>query len=309
MIKTLRITSVLVALGAIALLGFSAVYGIDKDPEVQALLNSDGPVDRFEQNQGRAEAQKNVNTKHPLVAAAERFALLLNPPKPPQPVVPKRNPVTNRIPAVAKNIASSTQLMGICYNAQDPNLSFALMDMPGKGQRWVGLNDTIDHHVVHQILSGEVVLLNGDQRQVLAVQKKPSVSLIRGENHVGPGAASDATEDARFKSGLRPSLTKRPIGRPPVRTLPLRSTTGTLTPEERAQIFDHALAEVEDMNQEVPGMSEEELALEKIRRDKVRAALIGARDRGRLDPSDANQLHELGKQFLEGQANSDMNDI
>jgi hypothetical protein len=310
MIKTLRITSVLVALGAIALLGFSAVYGIDKDPEVQALVGSDGPVAQFEKSQGRAEAQKNVNTKHPLVAAAEQYALLLNPPKPPQPVPTRRTPVTNRIPAVAKNIGSSTKLLGICYNAQDPNLSFALMDMPGKGQRWVGVHDEIDHHVVHEIMSSEVVLLNGDKRQVLAIEKKTTVSLIKGENQGVAGNEQDGEPPhARVNAGQRPSLSQRPIGRPQVRTLPLRSTVGTLTPEERAQIFDHALSQVEDMNQTVPGMSEQELALERIRREKVRAALIGARDRGRLTPSDANQLHALGRQFLEGQTNSDPNDM
>ena len=300
MIKTLRITSILVALGALALLGFSAVYGIDKDPEVQSLVKSEGPVAQFEKNQGKAAAQKNVNTKHPLVAAAEQYALLLNPPKPPQPVATKRNPVTSRIPAVAQNIGSSTKLLGICYNAQDPNLSFALMDMPGKGQRWVGLNDKIDHHVIHEIHNSEVVLLNGAQRQVLAVEKKPTVSLIKGENH---GVAGTALERTTVNPGLRPSLTTRPVGRPPVRTLPLRSTNSPLTPEERAQLLDEALAQVEEMDTNTPGMSQEELDMEQIRRDKVRAALIGARERGRLTPGDANQLQELGKQFLEGKTN------
>jgi hypothetical protein len=298
MIKTLRITSILVALGALALLGFSAVYGIDKDPEVQTLVKSEGPVAQFERNQGKAAAQKNVNTKHPLVAAAEEYALLLNPPIPPQPVAPKRNPVTNRIPAAAQNIGSSTKLLGICYNAQDPNLSFALVDMPGKGQRWVGLNDKIDHHVIHEIHNSEVVLMNGTQRQTLAVEKKQTVSLIKGENHGVAGTTADRT---RVTPGSRPSLTTRPTSRPPVRTLPLRSTNSPLTPEERAQLFDAALAQVEEMDTNTPGMSEEEMDMEQIRREKVRAALIGARERGRLNPDDANQLHELGRQFLEGQ--------
>jgi hypothetical protein len=74
-----------------------------------------------------------------------------------------------------------------------------------------------------------------------------------------------------------------------------------LTPEERAQLFDAALAQVEEMDTNTPGMSEEEMDMEQIRREKVRAALIGARERGRLNPDDANQLHELGRQFLEGQ--------
>ena len=223
MIKTLRITSVLVAMGAMALLGISVVYGIEKDPEVQALIDSDGPVAQFEQNQGRTAAQKNVNTKHPLVAAAEKYALLLNPPKAAPRVSPKSNPLTNKIRAsVAKNISSSTKLVGTCFNAEDPNLSFALVDTPGKGQRWVSLKDKIDHHMVHEILAGEVVLLNGDQRQVLTVEKKATLSLIKGENKGLAGVAPTKSVTVNRKPSsrtpsVRPSLAKRPVLRPPTR--------------------------------------------------------------------------------------------
>jgi len=313
MIKTLRITSVLVAMGAIALLGFSVVYGIDKDSEVQNLIKSDGPVARFEQNQGKVAAQKNVNTKHPLVAAAEKFALLLNPPKPTPVVRPTPKLGTNRVPAkAAEGVSSNSELVGICYNAQDPNLSFALIDTPGKGQRWVGLNDKIDHHVVHEIKDGEVILMNGAKFEPLTIQKKATVSLIKGENtgvtKAVPGKAIDATmERGRINSGLRSPLPQRPIGRPGTRNAPLRSTN-IMTPEERAKVFEHAVAQVREMQGDTPGMSAEDREREKIRRDKVMAEYL-ARDRGPLTPDDVKQYRTLGKEFLGLQANSDTNDM
>jgi hypothetical protein len=315
MIKTLRITSVLVAMGAIALLGFSVVYGIEKDSEVQALVDSDGPVAQFEQNRGRTAAQKNVNAKHPLVVAAEAYAKLLNPPKAARPVQAKRNLANNAIRAsVAENISSSTKLVGTCYNAEDPSLSFALVDTPGKGQRWISLNDKIDHHMVHEILDGEVVLLNGDQRQVLTVEKKATLSLIKGENQGLAGvaavkAARIDTKPSRGNPSVRPSLSKRPTLRPPTRTAPLRSVN-SVTPEERAQIFDRALAQAQEMQVEVPGMSDAEREMERTRREKVMAAILAAKDQRNLKPTnETDQLRNLGKGFFERQANSDMNEL
>lgn len=311
MIKTLRITSVLVALGAMALLGFSVVYGIDKDAEVQVLIESDGPVALFEQNQGRTAAQKNVNTKHPLVAAAEKYALLLNPPAPVKRTVTPRNTGASKARAVVtKNLSSSTKLVGTCYNAEDPNLSFALVDTPGKGQRWVSLNDKIDHHVIGEILSGEVVLYNGEQRQTLTVEKKATLSLIKGENRgvVGAPAKTGRVNTAPSKASTpRPSLATRPKLRPPTRNAALRST-GSVTAEERAQIFDRALAQAREMQVEVPGMSPEERAAERARREKVMAAILAARDQGQ-SKKDTDQLRDLGKEFIDSQTTSDMNEL
>lgn len=314
MIKTLRITSVLVAMGAIALLGFSVVYGIEKDSEVQALIESAGPVAQFEQNQGRTAAQKNVNTKHPLVVAAEEYALLLNPPKMATRTPVRRNPATNKIKAsVANNISSSTRLVGTCYNAEDPNLSFALVDVPGKGQRWISLKDKIDHHMVHEILDGELVLLNGSQRQVLTVEKKATLSLIKGENRGLVGVAASKSVNINSKSsrpspGLPPSLAKRPSLRPRTRTAPLRSVD-SVTPEERAQIFDRAMAQAQEMQVDVPGMSTTEQEMERVRREKVMAAILAARDKENLkSETDTHQLRELGKEFFDRQADLDMNE-
>ncbi len=310
MIKTLRITSVLVAMGAIVLMGMSVVFGIEKDSEVQALVKSEGPIAQFEQNRGKAAAKKNTNTKHPLVLAAEQYALLLNPPKPKRTVTTPRKLPTNKVPAVAQNISSSTKLVAICYNAQDPNFSFALMDVPGKGQRWVGINDTIDHHVVHEVLVGEVILMNGTQREALTIEKKATVSLIKGENQgvVGVDGTSVIGGTTRPLPGNRriSSQAKRPIGRPTTRNAALRSTN-TLTPEERAKVLIKALTEAQAMSVDVSGMSESQQKDERFRRDKIMAAILAAKNHAQSQSANASQLRELGKDFIDRQNSSDTN--
>ena len=94
--------------------------------------------------------------------------------------------------------------------------------------------------MVHEIKDGEVILMNGAKREPLTIQKKATVSLIKGENtgvtKAVPEKAIDATmERGRINSGLRSPLPQRPIGRPGTRNAPLRSTN-IMTPEERAMI-------------------------------------------------------------------------
>ncbi len=313
MIRTLRITSVLVAIGAIALLGFSVVYGIEKDPEVLALVQSEGPVAQFQQSQGRTAAQQNINAKHPLVVAAEAYAILMNPPKPKSRAPIKRGPSSKIKTSASVKLSSSTRLVGTCYNAEDPSLSFALVDMPGKGQRWVSIHDKIDHHTVGEILKGKVILLNGDKRQVLAVEKTASLSLIKGENgQLSTGATAVKAVTVKKPTsripGARPSLAKRPTLRPPTRSASLRST-GALTPDERARIFDRALAQAQEMQVDVPGMSAEAQEKERSRRDKVMAAILAAQDQEHpVTKRDSKQLHDLGKAFLDRQGHSDQNE-
>ncbi len=311
MIKTLRITSVLVAMGAIALMGMSVVSGIEQDSEVQALVKSEGPVAQFEQNQGKAAAKTNANTKHPLVMAAEQYALLLNPPKPKRTVPIPRKPSTNKVPAVAQNISSSTKLVAICYNAQDPNFSFALMDVPGKGQQWVGVNDKIDHHVVHEVLAGEVILMNGAQRQALTIEKTPTLSLIKGENQgvassVGSSALGGTAQPSPGNRRIS-SRAKRPIGRPATRSAALRSTN-TLTPEERAKALSKALTQAQEMQVDVSGMSESQQNDERLRREKIMAAIMAAKNQAQSQSANASQLRDLGKDFIDRQNGSDAND-
>jgi hypothetical protein len=311
MIKTLRITSVLVAMGAIALMGMSVVFGIERDSEVQALVKSEGPVAQFEQNQGKAAANKSANTKHPLVVAAEQYALLLNPPITKRPLKSPRKPTNSKTPVVAQNISGSTNLVALCYNAQDPNFSFALVDVPGKGQRWVGINDKIDHHVVHEILADKVILMNGNQRQTKTIEKKAIVSLIKGENQGAASAAGASVIGGTTKPlpGNRQisSRAKRPIGRPTTRNSALRSTH-TMTPEERAKALSKALTQAQEMQVDVSGMSESQQKDERIRREKIVAAIIAAKNQAQSESPNAGQLRELGKDFIDRQNSSGAND-
>lgn len=313
MINTLRITSVLVALGAMALLGMSVVYGIDKDSQVQDLITAQGPIALFEQNQGKAAAQTNVNAKHPLVSAAEQYALLMNPPEPPKPRVAPTRTLNNfqRPTSAQRNVSSSIRCVGICYNADDPKLSLALIDKPGKGQQWVRINDKVDHHVVQDIRNSEIVLMNGGQEQVVPVEKKPVLSLIKGENE----GADVTAKRVNVSDSSRPSIPSRPTGRPvPSRSLPLRSTEPVPEDMVEQQVNNEALEQVMTHirnTSEDPNMSESEREQLRIRNQMILEQLkMRARGRARLEPDTAAQLHSLGKDFVERHTQSlDSNDM
>ena len=80
MIKTLRITSIIVAALAAGFIIFPAFFTADSDNEIEKLLNSPSPIDKFKQDKD----SKTTNQKDqisPLVQQAKAFALYLNPPK------------------------------------------------------------------------------------------------------------------------------------------------------------------------------------------------------------------------------------
>jgi hypothetical protein len=117
MIKTLRITSVLAGLLAIAFVGISVVYGTDNDPEVDELLKAPSAVEEFEKNKGENARQANANTKSPLVVAAEELAKLINPPKK---IVPRTVKSGSKIPrrptpkVGPKKVSAKFRLVGTC---------------------------------------------------------------------------------------------------------------------------------------------------------------------------------------------------
>jgi len=78
MIKTLRITSVFVALAAIAFIIFIAVTGLSADEKVEKLLKTPGLAKRLQA--GSATPKEQQEQKSALVRQAKAFALRIDPP-------------------------------------------------------------------------------------------------------------------------------------------------------------------------------------------------------------------------------------
>ena len=284
MVKTLRITSVLIGAGAIVLLVFSVAYGIKGDPEVRQLLDNFGPIEQFEKDQGKAAAQRNIQAKHPLVAEAERYARLLNPPKPqPSP----RNIIDrgNNTPPPPPKMTAKFDLLATCYNTQDPNRSYACVDEPGKGQYWVGVNEKIGHHVVREIRSGEIILWNGRQDEILKVPEKIHRSLLKGEG----GAQTVPTTAMQNRSAPSGANPLKQSGRPSRSNLNVPvNTASKLTPEQQMDQMQKIMEKIKSIDANGPDLSEEG---RKTREAMMAEIMERARHMG---PQEASRLRRLG---------------
>ncbi len=202
MIKTLRITSVLAGMLAIAFLGISVVYGTDDDPEVDELLKAPGAVEQFEKNRGKSAHKASANTKSPLVVAAEELAKLINPARK---TVPRRPRPASKIvrptgPKVVPNkVTAKFKLVGTCYSDVAANRC-AFIDEPGQGQHWVRESDKIGHLTIKEIKDGVVVVQNGQGLEELLVEEAEVVSLLDD----GKGTA-DALSGST-KTGSNPAI-------------------------------------------------------------------------------------------------------
>ena len=215
MIKTLRITSVLAALLAIAFVGISVVYGTEDDPEVDELLKAPGAVEQFEKNKGKDARDTSADAKSPLVVAAESLAKLINPPptrvvRPPQSAGTK---ISRRPPKVApKKTTAKFTVIGTCYS-EIPANRCAFIDEPGQGQHWVRESDKIGHLTIKEIKDGVVVVDNGQELEEIPVVEATVVSLLddgKGQASAPAGSTTEAADTAA--SDAAPS--KPPVRRP-----------------------------------------------------------------------------------------------
>ncbi len=152
MVRTLRITTIVAALLAAGFLVFSAVFGARGDKAIEEFLKSQGAIEQFQRAKGqKTEGESQIS---PLVKQAQAFALYLNPPPPPEPIVPSGP----QPPPQPKVTTPKFKLVGTSFYPLHPDLSLALIDEPGKGVYWVRQSGQIGHLVVEQIKDGVVVV-------------------------------------------------------------------------------------------------------------------------------------------------------
>ncbi|MHC4705480.1 MAG: hypothetical protein ACYS8I_00135 [Planctomycetota bacterium] len=184
MIKTLRITSVLLAFLAAGLLVFPVVFGLRGNEKVEEFLNQQSEVSKFREDQrGKKKVKPEVS---PIVAQANVFALYLNPPKPPPPKKKKpgkgkvdRGPL---IPEVAKKTYHSTRFKVIAtsFYAARPELSLALVDEVGTGRHWVRPGDVVSSLTIDAIKDGVVVAKGGTKVFEQPVEARPPQRSLEG---------------------------------------------------------------------------------------------------------------------------------
>jgi hypothetical protein len=182
MIKTIRLAAIVLVVCAASALVLAIVLGLRPDQEKLKILAQKGIVEQF-----RSKASTSVKPKTtPLMAQAELTAKRFNPPPKPKPVDPD-NPGAPG--SSAKNYAPPPppppqfEVVATCFNPQEPQKSYALLNQPGKGFFWVKSGDEVSRASIKQVLAGKIVTSDGKEYAVPVVQK---VNLLK------PGSAMPA---------------------------------------------------------------------------------------------------------------------
>jgi hypothetical protein len=206
MIKTLRITSVIAVVLAVVFFVFPAVFGVRGDERREQFLNSAGVIEKFKEAKGD-KVEDRQHEISPLVKQAEAFALYLNPPPPPQPIVSEPS---RPQPPRPQMTSPKFKLVGTSYYALHPELSLALIDEPGKGLRWVRQSSKVGHLIVEQVKDGLVVVRDGKSTFELVAERPEKRSLLKKTPSSGARITSskppEIGAEAQTSSEEKPAL-------------------------------------------------------------------------------------------------------
>ena len=117
----------------------------------------------------------------PLVSQAGEFALIIDPPKPPEAKVDEKPQprITPSPVALAPKPSAKFKLLSTSYNRDRPEDSVALISEPGKGEHWAKVGDIIGNFVLEEIKSGVIIYRYGNQANEMAVEIKPPVRIVK----------------------------------------------------------------------------------------------------------------------------------
>jgi len=319
MIRTLRITSVVAGLLAVGLLVFFSIYGVKGDREVERLVGLPSVIEQFKADRGRPAATY-ASPMSRLAQNAEAFAYVINPPPPTKPATPVTG--ADSLAAIRPSkVSGKFRLIATSFNAADPNLSLAFVEMPTVERRqiWARVGNSIEHWKILEIKDGAIVYGEGQQTQEIAVEERPArISLLdNGEPRPAPvsrtASASTVTEAPSQPPGsgapaqARGRLSMRPALRPGVIQnggVVVRPPSGERDMQKLQKIADQ-LRTLRNKDANDGAFSPEE---EKARRDAMEK-LVSHVQAVRMSQQEANSLGELGKQLdnVKVQADADTN--
>ncbi|UCG49911.1 MAG: hypothetical protein JSU94_09030, partial [Phycisphaerales bacterium] len=178
MIKTLRITTVIVVVLAGVLFVIPVVFGAREDERIEKLLNGPSIIEQFNNTVGSdtKPSQKRIS---PLVEQARAFALFLNPPVTQS--RPPTRPVFQRqqdIPRPDAPVSAKFTLVATSVNESNPEQSFALINEPAKGLHWVRQSTTVGHLELDLIKDGVVVVKDKQSTFEIRTEERPAMSSL-----------------------------------------------------------------------------------------------------------------------------------
>jgi hypothetical protein len=211
--------------------------GRTPSPTITALLQRPRAVDIWQSHKVSLDKTTLTSRTNPLVAQAQIYAKLLNPPTLTQPVakdtpdrVPPRappdpKPLTPHIRGTPQKASPHFRVHATSVFAKHPEKSMALISEPGKGMIWIRPGDVLGHLKVTQIRKDAV---------------EYAFETLVGEVAWDPSADSVPSGLKRTSSSMAmnvPSPTRVPVSWPPgpVPHLPNRLAAPQTLPERRVQ--------------------------------------------------------------------------
>jgi len=193
-------------LGICAMLATGGVFGLwwsergKVDREIAEFLSRPGAVERFGTQGG--ESGVHPAEVSPLVAQAEAYARLVDPPKSPEKPALAVSVASSAPPALAVRPAAPLvrfRLYATSYYPNEPKRSMALISESGApegNERWVKEGTQLGHFVIQEIRRGMIVYRDGDNLREMAVEHGASVPGIVRDARRGSLQVSSAADDA-----------------------------------------------------------------------------------------------------------------
>jgi hypothetical protein len=215
MIKTLRITSVVAAILAGVFFVFPVIYGVRSDNSIDEFLKLPNAKEKFE-NAADTKTKTGESQESPLVKQAEAFAKYLNPDKPVVSKTPKGIKTTTISSKVT--VTPKFPVLATIFYPENPTLSQALIDEPGRGRHWVRQSSMVGHLLIEQVKDGLVVMKSSEETYNIEIQEKaemgatskasPASSLRSSQSSVKP--KSTAFSRAAINARNTRSIPQRP---------------------------------------------------------------------------------------------------
>jgi len=310
MIVTLRTTSVIVVILAVMVTAFGIFLGGRGEKASAGVFELPLVVEAFK-NSKSARKKGAMDEKSPLVKQAEAFALFLDPPAPPKrrKAKKKSKPSPRHTPRVShrpERVQANFELLATSYFSQNPDLSLALIDEPGKGAYWIKPAEKVGHLVIKEIKDGIIVVKDSERTFELAPKlperksllKDAGISLKSGKPALKSTISSLKTPE---KSVEKKSAAKRPAEKvsgetssQPKQSQPPSGATqpSKPSPQRKAELLQEIMNRLEKKRADSAGVKR------KHSLDDMRKVLMGKKE--------AKRLEELGEK-LGGQSVPDAN--
>jgi hypothetical protein len=276
MLKTLKIAKLIAGLAAIAFIAYLTMSGLKPDADVEAILNKQSAIEKFKQLIGLASDVKDPESA--FVTQAKKFALRINPPKPPKPVKKPGEPVTTKKPLERPKIdrpappkptrTTKFSLLATVRYEEQPEKSLALLNVVAEGQKWVRQGEAIGHLTVNLVNDGSIVLFqDGELNTEIFVPpvKKPKQVLLKDPNaeekiaeapkikekiNYEPTGNKAATASKKYSTDRTSAATSRARNLRPIATVPKAKPRRIQTPEEQKKSLENNISQIKNIMSE-----------------------------------------------------------